>query len=154
MTLKSAVILAVFIGLVAVVSTTGSMFRPGSWYEALAKPSWTPPGWLFPPVWAVLYLMIAIAGWRVYMTSGLGPALAVWLIGLMLNGAWSYIMFGQQQIGVAALDIVALWVTIVAFIALTWNGDRVASLLFVPYLVWVSYAAVLNIEIYRLNPTA
>ena len=154
MTLKSAAALMVFIALVALVSVTGSTFLPGPWYETLAKPDWTPPNWLFPPVWAALYLMIAVAGWRAYASLGVGAALAVWLVSLALNGAWSVIMFGEHRIGLAALDIAALWLSIVAFIALTWRRDRIASLLFVPYLVWVTYAAALNIAIWQLNPQA
>lgn len=154
MTLKSVLSLAVFLALVAAVSLTGQTYLPGAWYETLAKPEWTPPNWLFPPVWAGLYVLIALAGWRVYEREGFGPALAVWLIGLALNCAWSVLMFGQHRIGLAALDIAALWVTILAFIALTWRTSRIASLLFVPYLVWVSYAVALNVAIYQLNPQA
>ena len=127
-------------------------FLPGDWYEALAKPEWTPPNWLFSPVWAVLYVMIAVAGWRVYETLGFGPALGLWYVALLLNAAWSPIMFGAHRIGLAAVDIVGLWLTVVAFIAVTWRQDSVASLLFVPYLVWITYAAALNLAIYRLNP--
>jgi tryptophan-rich sensory protein len=127
-------ILALFVcaALVATAATTGSFFRPGEWYAALAKPSWTPPGWIFGPVWAVLYVMIAAAGWLAWR-GGATAALAVWALGL------------------AALDIVALALTIVLFIALAWRSSPAASLLFVPYLAWVSFAAALNITIWQLN---
>jgi benzodiazapine receptor len=88
----------------------------------------------------------------VFEREGLVPALIVWAISLQLNAAWSVFMFKEHQIGYAALDIVALWLLIVAFIALTWNSSRLASLLFVPYLAWVSYAAALNFAIWQLNP--
>ena len=96
--------------------------------------------------------MIAVAGWRVFEREGLGPALIVWAVSLQLNAAWSVFMFKEHQIAYAALDISALWLSIVAFIALTWNSSRLASLLFVPYLAWVSYAAALNFAIWQLNP--
>jgi len=154
MTLKSGFRLVVFLAIVALVSVTGSKFLPGPWYETLAKPDWTPPNWVFPPAWAILYVMIAVAGWRVYERQGFGRALGVWAIGLLLNGAWSVLMFGQHQIGLAAVDIVLLWTTVLAFVALNWRTDRIASLLFVPYLAWISYATALNVAIYVLNPQA
>jgi tryptophan-rich sensory protein len=150
--MKSVLSLVVFLALVAAAALTGMQYLPGAWYEALAKPEWTPPNWLFPPVWTVLYIMIAVAGWRVYEKQGVGQALLVWIVSLQLNAAWSVFMFREHQIGLAAGDITALWLSIVAFIAVTWNSNRLASLLFVPYLVWVSYAAALNFAIWQLNP--
>ncbi len=127
---------------------------PGPWYEALTKPEWTAPNWLFAPAWAILYVLIAVAGWRVYERQGFGPALGVWFVGLALNGLWSVLMFGQHQIGLAAVDIVLLWTTVVAFIALNWRTDRIASVLFLPYLAWITYATALNTAVYVLNPQA
>lgn len=150
--MKSLPSLAVFLALVAAAALTGMTYLPGAWYETLAKPDWTPPNWVFPPVWTVLYVLIAIAGWRVFEREGISRALLVWAISLQLNAAWSVIMFREHQIGLAAADISALWLTIVAFIALTWNTSRLASLLFVPYLAWISYAAALNFAIWHLNP--
>ncbi len=142
--------LLVFAALVATAAATGSIFQPGDWYAALAKPSWTPPGWIFGPVWAVLYVMIAAAGWLAWR-GGANTALVVWALGLALNAAWSWLFFGEHEIGLAALDIVALALTIVLFIALAWKASPAASLLFVPYLAWVSLAAALNITIWQLN---
>lgn len=150
--MKSFLTLLVFLALVAAAALTGMNYLPGGWYEALAKPAWTPPNWVFPPTWAVLYVMIAVAGWQVFEWEGLVPSLIVWAVSLQLNAAWSVFMFKEHQIGYAALDISALWLSIVAFIALTWNSSRLASLLFVPYLAWVSYAAALNFAIWQLNP--
>ena len=143
--------LIVFLALTAAAAATGIQFRPGEWYETLVKPGWTPPNWLFPPVWTVLYIMIAVAGWRVWLAQGLGRATIIWAIALVLNAVWSYIMFGQHQIALAAIDIVALWLAIVAFIVVASGVDKLAMALFVPYLIWVTYAAALNIAIWRLN---
>lgn len=140
----------VFAALVAAAAATGSIFRPGEWYAALAKPSWTPPGWIFGPVWAVLYVMIAVAGWLAWR-AGATTAVAVWTVGLVLNAAWSWLFFGQKQIGLAALDILLLASTIGLFIALAYRASPAAGLLFVPYLAWVSFAAALNITIWHMN---
>ncbi len=136
---------------VIAVSITGSMFRPGDWYATLKKPSWTPPGWLFAPVWTMLYVAIAVAGWLVWQQAGFGPALAVWIIQLALNGAWSYVMFGRKQIGAAMLTLCALWLFVALFAWLAWPISQTASLLFWPYLAWVSFAGALNFTIWRSN---
>lgn len=143
--------LIVFLAIVAAAAATGIQFRPGEWYETLVKPEWTPPNWLFPPVWTALYIMIAVAGWRVWLAQGLGRATLIWAIALALNAVWSYIMFGQHHIALAAADIIALWLAILAFILVARKVDTLATALFVPYLAWVSYAAALNIAIWRLN---
>jgi tryptophan-rich sensory protein len=96
--------------------------------------------------------MIAVAGWIAWKAQGVGPLLAVWVIHLGFNAAWSWIMFGLKRIRTAAYDAVAMWVTIVLFIGLAWPVAPTASLLFVPYLVWVSYALALNVRILQLNP--
>lgn len=144
--------LLVFAALVLVAASFGARYMPGPWYQALAKPAWTPPNWLFGPVWSVLYIMIAVAGWRVWRAGGIAPPLIVWAINILANGLWSYLMFGQQQIGLAFADITVVWLTIIGFIVLAWPVDRIAAMLFVPYLIWVSYASALNFAIWRLNP--
>ena len=144
--------LLVFIGLVGAAAVTGARYMPGPWYQSLAKPSWTPPDWLFPIAWTVLYFMIAIAGWKVWQAEGVGAALIVWLIGLVLNAAWSYLMFGRHEIGLALIDVSAMWISLVAFIWLSWDVDRNAAYLFMPYLVWVSFATALNAAVWRMNP--
>ncbi len=143
--------LLVFLALVALAGYSGVLHLPGPFYEALSKPDWTPPNRLFPPVWTVLYVMIAFAGWIVWRAQGFGPAMWVWLVQLALNAAWSWIMFGQKEVTHALYDIVALWVAILLFMRLAWPVRRSATLLFVPYFLWVTYAAALNFEIWRLN---
>jgi tryptophan-rich sensory protein len=143
--------LAAFICAVLVAAAFGATFKPGPWYAALAKPAWTLPNWVFAPVWSLLYAMIAIAGWTAWRRQGAGPAIAVWYVALVLNAAWSWLFFGQHRIGGALVDIAALWCAIVAFIVAAWHPARPASLLFIPYLLWVTYAAALNLQIWRLN---
>ena len=143
--------LLVFLVLVAVVASLGAMFQPGAWYTGLAKPAWTPPGWLFGPVWTVLYGMIAVAGWMAWRSSGRGLLMALWGLQLTLNALWSPLMFGRHEIGLALVDIVALVIVILAFIAAAWRQRRAAALLFIPYLAWVSFATALNVAIWMLN---
>ena len=142
---------AIVVAVIAAASF-GAAFRPGDWYVALAKPAWTPPNWLFAPVWTTLYVMIAIAGWLAWRRMGAGPLFTVWSVALLLNAAWSWLFFSRHWIGAALLDITALWCAIVAFMVLAWHPARVASLLFAPYLLWVSFAAALNLRIWQLNP--
>jgi tryptophan-rich sensory protein len=140
-----------FLLLVIAAASTGALFMPGEWYQSLNKPSWTPPDWLFGPAWTILYVLIAIAGWKVWQVQGMGPALIVWFIGLGLNALWSYLMFGAHRIDLALYDAIGMLVSIIAFIVLSWGLDKGAALLFVPYLAWVSFATALNLAILRLN---
>lgn len=144
--------LGAFLGLVFVAASTGAVFQPGPWYASLKKPSWTPPDWLFPVAWTVLYTMIAVAGWKVWEVEGIKAAVIVWGIGLLINMSWSWIMFGRKQIGLALIDLILLWLSIVAFMVLAWPVSQTAVYLFVPYLFWVSFAGVLNYAVLRLNP--
>ena len=155
MDIASPVALLGFIAACILAATTGALFRPGEWYEHLAKPSWRPPNWLFPPAWAVLYLTIAVSGWLVWRVGGLSGAvlpLVIYFLQLGLNAAWSPIFFGMQRPGLAFGEIILLWVAIVATIATFYHIDEVAAWLLLPYLAWVTFAAALNFSIWRLNP--
>jgi tryptophan-rich sensory protein len=143
--------LFVFLALVAAAAYFGMTYESGPFYAALQKPTWTPPNTWFAPVWTMLYVMIALAGWIAWRAQGFGPLLWLWLLQLCLNGAWPYLMFGEKQITSALMDIAALWLAILAFIFVAWPVRKSASLLFVPYLLWVSFATALNFEIWRLN---
>ncbi len=122
-----------------------------NWYAALAKPSWTPPGWLFGPVWSALYLSMAIAAWLVWRKGNASVPMILFAVQLAFNAAWSWLFFGLQSPGMAFIDIVLLWAAIVATMVVFWQRSPAAGLLFVPYLAWVSFAAVLNWAIWRLN---
>jgi len=144
--------LGVFLALVFAAASSGALFQPGAWYASLNKPSWTPPNWLFPVAWSVLYLLIAIAGWKVWQVEGVKAALIVWGISLLINMSWSYIMFERKEIGLALVDLILLWISIVAFMVLAWPVSQTATYLFIPYLAWVSIAGALNFSVWRLNP--
>ncbi len=140
------------------VGVIGSFFtRPAipGWYAGLNKPSFTPPGWLFGPAWITLYLLMGIAAYLVWnrgaARQGVRTALAVFLVQLLLNAAWSPVFFGLRSPLAGAIIIVLLWLAIAATIFLFWKISRCAALLLLPYLLWVTYASALNISIYFLN---
>ena len=129
----------------------GFMTLPGDWYAGLAKPSFNPPNWIFAPVWTLLYIMVAIAGWRTWQREPRSTAMAVWFIQLALNFIWSPVFFGAHRPGGALVVIVALLATILIFIVMRWPRDRTAALLFAPYAAWVAFATLLNGAIWTLN---
>ncbi|MBI5686652.1 MAG: tryptophan-rich sensory protein [Verrucomicrobia bacterium] len=133
----------------------GGMFGPGEWYASLRKPSWNPPNWIFGPVWTMLYIMMAVAAWRVWrFGSGDGrqKALGLFFAQLCLNAAWTPLFFGLKHPALAFGDIVLLWLSLGATTVAFFKMDRVAGWLMVPYLAWVSFAAVLNAVLWRMNP--
>jgi len=128
----------------------GYVTAPGEWYASLNKPFFNPPGWLFAPVWSILYVLIAIAGWRVW-TAGETTLTSLWFIQMVLNFLWSPAFFGIQMPALALVIIIVLLVTIYAFIAKAWNRDRTSALLFLPYAAWITFATLLNFSIVVLN---
>ena len=146
--------LALFLSLCFAAATTGAVFKPGAWYDSLSKPSWTPPDWLFPVAWSVLYVMIAVSAWLVWREAGLAGAavpLAVWGVQLVLNAAWSWIFFGLRRMDLAFAEVVGLWLSIAACIVLFAPISPTAAALMAPYLVWVSFAAALNLAVWQRN---
>lgn len=129
----------------------GYLTAPDEWYAALAKPVFNPPAWLFAPVWTVLYVLIAVAGWRVWRHARGGAAMKLWWAQLVLNFLWSPVFFAAHAIGAALGIIVLLLALILAFIGVTWRQDRAAAWLFVPYAAWVAFATALNAAIFSLN---
>lgn len=153
----SIVGLAGFVGACGLAALTGVLFRPGPWFARLRKPAWQPPDWLFAPVWTILYLMIAVAGWLVWRAEGFAGArlaLAVYGVQLVLNAAWTPLFFGLHRPDLGFADIVLLWAAIAATIALFHPVSAVAALLLVPYLAWVTFAGALNLAVWRRNPAA
>jgi translocator protein len=146
--LAGFVILCVGIGALAGMATSQSVLE---WYPGLNKPSWTPPGWLFAPVWTVLYIMMAVAAWLVWKTGNAQTALILFFGQLLLNLAWSFLFFGARSPALGLIDILALWLSIAATIFAFSFRSRVAAFMMVPYLCWVSFATALNAAIYMLN---
>jgi len=125
------------------------------WYRSLVRPQWTPPDAVFGPVWTALYLLMAISAWLVWRAAGLQRAVLplVWFhVQLTLNVLWSWIFFHFHQPGWAFLEILCLWGAIAVTIFHFLRIRRLAGMLMMPYLAWVSFAAGLNLTIWQLNP--
>jgi tryptophan-rich sensory protein len=144
-------LLVFVVGVVGIGWLIGATNLPGEWYAALAKPGFVPPNWAFPVAWTILYIMIAVAGWRTFRREPSGRAMQVWAAQLALNFVWSPAMFTMHQIGAALVILICLFVAIVTYISLETSRDRLAAALFVPYAAWVAFAGLLNAAIWRLN---
>ncbi|WP_445218789.1 TspO/MBR family protein [Bradyrhizobium sp. Pa8] len=144
-------LLVFVVGVVGIGWLIGATNLPGEWYVALAKPDFVPPNWAFPVAWTILYILIAIAGWRTFRREPSGRAMQVWAAQLALNFVWSPVMFTMHQIGAALVILICLFVAIVTYISLEMSRDRLAAALFLPYAAWVAFAGVLNAAIWRLN---
>lgn len=155
--LREAIGLAVSIVICFAAAAVGSFLTTPSiegWYTALQKPSWTPPSWVFGPVWSVLYLSMAIAAWLIWRRAGFSGAkvaLALFGVQLVLNVCWSAIFFWAHRPDFALAEIVLLWLLILATTIAFRPLSRAAAWLMSPYLLWVTFAALLNFGIWRLN---
>ncbi len=129
----------------------GVLNVPGQWYAGLNKPPFNPPDWVFAPVWTILFLMIAVAGFRTFESKPRGAAMRLWLVQMALNFAWSPIFFSLHRIELAFAVIIALSGVILAFVSVQWRSDRVSAALFIPYAVWVGFATLLNGALFLLN---
>jgi len=147
-----AIALPLAVGGLSGYATTGGV---STWYPTLAKPSFNPPAWVFGPVWTLLYIMMGVAAFLVWRqgltTEGARIALTVFAVQLALNGLWSILFFGMQTPGWALVEIVLLWLAIIATIGLFWRVTPAAGMLLLPYLAWVSFATVLNASLWWLN---
>ena len=152
-----------FVGLLAWLAITGIAAFAGSmasrrsedFYGQLVQPSWAPPPEVFGPVWTVLYILMALAAWLVWRVGGFDharTALTLYLVQLAVNALWSWLFFAWQMGGAAFADIALMWVLVVATMAVFRRHSRPAALLLLPYLAWISFAAVLNLRLWQLNP--
>ncbi len=142
-------VLCIGVGGLAGFATAQSV---ADWYPLLNKPSWTPPAWLFAPVWTVLYVMMAVAAWLVWQRRpASNRAMTLFYVQLILNLAWSFLFFGLQSPLLGLFDIIALWTVIVLTAFAFFRHSHVAGAMMVPYLMWVSFAAALNFSIFWLN---
>jgi tryptophan-rich sensory protein len=155
--MRRIAVLIVFVGVCLAIGALGGWVTAGSvkdWYPTLSKPSFNPPNWLFGPVWTILYVMMGVAAWRVWLKAYGGRArgpLTLFTLQLALNLGWSVIFFGLHAIGAAAVVIVALEATIVGTMFLFRRIDGLAAALLAPYALWVAFATLLNVAIWRLN---
>ena len=153
--LTSIVALTVSLVLTFLAPAAGAWTTSPDWYSTLAKPSWSPPAWVFGPVWTVLYALMAVSAWLVWREGGWARQrrpLMLYLVQLILNAAWTPLFFGLRQPGLAFAEIVLLWLAILITLLAFMRARPLAAWLFAPYLAWVSFAAVLNFTLWRLNP--
>jgi len=151
---KPLIGLIFWIGISLTAGWIGSRFLPGEWYASSVKPSWNPPSFVFAPVWSVLYVLIGLAAWLVWRRSGFmgaSGALGLFLFQLFLNALWSYLFFGLHRPDLAFIDAVALLLAILMNVLTFRRVSKPAGLLMLPYLFWVGFASVLNLQIWRLN---
>lgn len=136
------------------IASFWTMETVATWYPALSKPSWTPPNWLFGPVWTLLYVMIAFSGWLIFKeekSPERSEALIFYAIQLGLNFIWPYLFFSLKSPLLGLIDIVLLLIFIILTLFKSWMVRPLAALLLAPYLLWVSYAFLLNLAIWGLN---
>lgn len=153
MTTPSILSLLLSIGIAFAAASSGAIFKPGPWYAQLRKPWWTPPNWLFPVVWTILFTFMAVASWLVWQTAGMAalPTLIFYVVHLGVNAFWSYLFFGRHRLDFAMIDVVFLWSSIFVLIFLFAEVDVVAAYLMVPYIAWVTLAAILNLQLLQMN---
>lgn len=154
---RGAVALVASIAVTLGVGAVGGLATASSvttWYAGLNKPAFNPPNAVFGPVWTTLYVLMAVAAWRVWRRAsplGAGPALMLYVAQLILNLGWSLIFFGLRQPGWAMIEVVCLLTAVAATTVAFWRSDRPAGLMMLPYAAWVGFASLLNLEIWRLN---
>jgi len=139
-------------GIGAIASVSAASF-----YGELSQPFWAPPAWLFGPVWSALYVLMGIAAWLVWRAHGFrgaAAALKLFVAQLFANALWTWIFFVWHLGALSLAEIVALWLVIASTILAFWRLHRIAALLLVPYLAWVSFATALTAALWRLNPAA
>ncbi|MCU0827562.1 MAG: tryptophan-rich sensory protein [Tabrizicola sp.] len=133
-------------------AATGALFPTGPWYEALKKPSWTPPNWLFPVAWTSLYVLMSLAAARAAMVEGAALGLALWSVQIAFNTLWTPVFFGLKRMRASLVPMAGLWLSVTATCVVFFTLDVWAGLMFVPYVAWVTVAGALNLALVRLNP--
>ena len=146
--------LAFWVAVTFGVAALASQFEPGEWYTSIAKPSWTPPGSIFGPVWGILYLCMSVSAWLVWRhrhRTTVARPLAFYFAQLALNGMWSWFFFGRQWAGLALINLIVLVILVAITVVLFLRVSKAAGFLLIPYLLWISFAAALNFQIWRMN---
>ena len=154
---KQALGLVAWLGVTFVAAGAGSVasINAQTFYAQLVRPEWAPPPSVFGPVWTVLYALMGVAAWLVWRTRGFHEArtpLTLFLMQLAINASWSWLFFGWQLGALAFVDVLFLWALILATLISFWQIRPLAGVLLTPYLLWVSFASVLNYRIWQLNP--
>lgn len=141
----------VFLLACSAAASTGLFFKPGHWYESLTKPSFTPPKWMFPIAWSLIYLLVAWAGHRLSLIPGTQVVLAFWAAQIALNTLWTPVFFGAHQILAAMVILALLWLVVAAMVVMALRFDVISGLMLFPYLLWLCVAAALNFSMLCKN---
>jgi tryptophan-rich sensory protein len=149
--------LVLWIVLTFVVAALASIasIEADSFYLQLVRPSWAPPGWVFGPVWSVLYTAMAVAVWLVWRERGAPlsvPGIVLYVLQLVANAMWSWLFFGWHRGALAFVDVLLMFALIAATLAVFWRVSRIAGALLIPYLAWVGFASVLTWSVWQSNP--
>lgn len=128
-------------------ASTGIIFKPGAWYESLIKPSFTPPNWLFPVAWTIIYLLLAWAGYRLTLIPGSQAVLALWAAQIALNTLWTPVFFGAHRMLASMVILALLWLVVATMVVMALQLDVITGLILFPYLVWLCVAGALNFSI-------
>ena len=142
----------IFLAACFAAGATGALFPPGEWYKGLKKPSWTPPDWIFPVAWTILYLCMSYSAGLVAQEPDGGIGLAFWALQIAINTLWTPVFFGLRRIKLGFYVISVLWIAVAATMISFFMTNPLAGWLFVPYLLWVSVAGALNLAVLQLNP--
>ncbi|UXM93924.1 tryptophan-rich sensory protein [Bartonella sp. HY329] len=140
-------IVAIFI----IGGAIGYNFAPTSWYQELNKPFFTPPNWLFAPVWSILYIIIGFVGWRIFIDRPNDLLKTMWSAQLVINFAWTPLFFGLHQTVIALFACIIMLLLAIMIILKAWNSDKLVAILFIPYALWLALAAALNAGVVLLN---
>jgi len=154
MLLTSWFTLLLFIILCELAGILGSVFTIKAiptWYKNLRKPSFNPPSWIFGPVWTILYLLMGISGYLILENNTKSLALIFFFVQLVLNAIWTPIFFGAKKLGLAFIELALMWITILLTILFSLKVSMLAALLLLPYLLWVSFAGLLNFSLWKIN---
>lgn len=149
------VLLLVATGAAATAGAIASV-QAADFYQQLIKPPWAPPAAVFGPVWTALYLLMAVAAWLVIRTTGwpgARPAITLYLVQLVFNALWTWIFFRWRSGSLALLEILVLWTLLLVTIRVFWRSRRLAGVLLMPYLAWVTFATALTYALWQRNPT-
>ena len=134
----------------AIGSFTTAFFKE-PWYSQIILPSFNPPGWVFPPVWTALYIMMSLAIWKIWINLFEEKILKIYFIHLFFNATWSVIFFGFHQIGLALINLIIILIFIIILMNIYLKKNKISFYLMVPYFLWSSYALILNISIFLQN---
>lgn len=140
-----------FIAIALLSGMFASQFEPGVWYALMNKPAWTPPDWVFAPVWIALYVLMGAAAWLVWQVRGWHGSHWLFVAQLVLNAGWSWLFFGLHRTGWALGEMGVLWLLVLAMMVGFWRVRAAAGVLILPYWLWLCFTLALNYELWRLN---